>query len=46
MAKTEEELKKIKEELIALNEKLADLSDEELEKVTGGVQRIDRRPSW
>lgn len=45
MAKTEEELKKIKEELIALNEKLADLSDEELEKVTGGVQRVVR-PEW
>ena len=45
MAKTEEELKKIKEELIALNEKLADLSDEELEKVTGGLPRVVR-PGW
>ncbi len=40
MAKTEEELKAIKEELRRMNEILAELSDEELEKVSGGVVRI------
>ena len=39
MAKTQEELKVIKEEVETLNEKLHELTDEELEQVSGG-QRI------
>ena len=34
--KTEEELNALKEEVEALNKKLAELSKEELEQVTGG----------
>ena len=37
MAKTQEELNIIKEEVKALNEKLAELTDEELAQVTGGL---------
>ena len=36
MKKTQEELKQLKEEYEALNDKLKDLSDEELKQVTGG----------
>ena len=35
--KTKEELNIIKEEIETLNEKLAELTEEELEQVTGGV---------
>lgn len=35
--KTKEELKALKEEVEILNEKLAELSDEELKQVTGGI---------
>lgn len=35
--KTKEELDAIKEEYERLNEKLADLTEDELEQVTGGV---------
>ena len=35
--KTKEELKAIKEEVEALRRKLAELSDEELEQVSGGA---------
>lgn len=34
--KTKEELNKLKTEYAAMNEKLAELSDDELEQVTGG----------
>ena len=34
--KTPEELKELKEEVETLNKKLAELTDEELEQVTGG----------
>ena len=34
--KTTEELKELKEEVETLNKKLAELTDEELEQVTGG----------
>ena len=34
--KTKEELNKLKEEVEAVNEKLHELTDEELEQVTGG----------
>ena len=37
MSKTKEELNKIKEEVEAVNEKLAELTDEELAQVNGGV---------
>ena len=36
MSKTKEKLNKIKEEVEAVNEKLQELSKEELEKVNGG----------
>ena len=35
--KTKEELNKIKEEVETVNEKLQELTDEELEQVNGGV---------
>ena len=35
--KTKEELNALKEEVESLNKKLAELSEEELEQVTGGV---------
>ena len=38
MAKTQEELNIIKEEVEILNNKLAELTDEELEQVTGGAK--------
>ena len=38
--KTEEELNEIKEELEALNKKLAELTDEELAQVTGGLAAV------
>ena len=37
MAKTQEELNVIKEEVEALNKKLIELTDEELEQVVGGA---------
>ena len=37
MAKTKEELKKIKEECEALNNKLKELTEDELKEVTGGA---------
>ena len=37
MAKTKEELNKLKEEVEAVNEKLQELTEEELEQVTGGA---------
>ena len=37
MAKTKEELNKIKEEVESVNEKLKELTPEELEQVTGGA---------
>ena len=37
MSKTKEELNKLKEEVEAVNEKLHELTDEELEQVTGGI---------
>ena len=54
--KSKEELNALKEEVEALNKKLAELTDEELEQVSGGVSSVapghpselnggDRRPS-
>ena len=40
MSKTKEELNKLKEEVEAVNEKLQELTDEELEQVTGGNVQI------
>ena len=37
MSKSKEELNKLKEEVEAVNEKLHELTDEELEQVTGGI---------
>ncbi len=39
MAKTEKELQELKEEVQALEAKLAELSEEELEEVSGGRLR-------
>ena len=36
MAKTQEELNALKEEVVTLNEKLKELTEEELAQVTGG----------
>ena len=38
MAKTQEELNNLKKEIEALNKKLVELSDEELEQVNGGAK--------
>ena len=38
MSKTKEELNKIKEEVESISEKLKELTPEELEQVTGGVE--------
>ena len=37
MAKTQEELNKLKDEFEVLNKKLAELTDEELKQVSGGL---------
>ena len=39
--KTKEELNALKEEVEAVNKKLHELTDEELEKVAGGVRFFD-----
>ena len=39
MSKTKEELNKIKEDVEAVNEKLAELTPEEIAQVNGGVAR-------
>ena len=41
MAKTQEELNELKEEVETLNKKLAELTDEELEQVNGGRMLIN-----
>ena len=41
MSKTKEELNKLKEEVEAVNEKLAELTPEEIAQVNGGVQHVD-----
>ena len=40
--KTKEELNALKEEVETLNKKLAELTDEELEQVTGGLAKKAR----
>ena len=40
MAKTQKELNTMKEEVETLSRKLAELTDEELEQVTGGVMPV------
>ena len=45
MAKTKEELNELKKEVEAVNEKLNELTPEELEKVNGGVD-TDPLGSW
>ena len=39
MSKSKEELNKLKEEVEAVNEKLAELTPEEIAQITGGVER-------
>ena len=39
MSKTKEELNKLKEEVEAVNEKLQELTPEEIAQVNGGVER-------
>ena len=39
--KTQEQLNVLKEEVETLNNKLAELTDEELEQVTGGSKKVD-----
>lgn len=41
MAKTEKELQELKEEVQALDAKLSELSEEELEEVAGGCPPLD-----
>ena len=38
MAKTKEELKELKQEVETLNRKLHELTDEELEQISGGLK--------
>ena len=45
MAKTQEELNSLKEEVETLNNKLKELTDEELKQVTGGIERPVLEPS-
>ena len=40
MSKSKEELNKLKEEVKAVNEKLSELTPEELEQVNGGARRL------
>ena len=42
--KTKEELNALKEEVETLNEKLKELTDEELEQVNGGVPKLIPSP--
>ena len=44
MAKTQEELNALKEEVETLNKKLVELTDEELEQVTGGIPKLIPSP--
>ena len=41
MSKTKEELNALKEEVEAVNEKLAELTPEEIAQVNGGAQHVD-----
>ena len=43
--KTKEELNEIKEEVETLNEKLHELTDEELAQVSGGYMKVQVEPS-
>ena len=44
--KTKEELIALKEEVEKLNKKLAELSEEELEQVSGGYMKVQVEPSF
>ena len=44
MSKTQEELNALKEEVEAVNEKLAELTEEELAQVSGGVLPVPSEP--
>ena len=43
MSKSKEELNKLKEEVEAVNEKLQELTEEELEQVNGGAKEALRK---
>ena len=40
MSKSKEELNKLKEEVEAVNEKLSELTEEEIVQVTGGMREV------
>ena len=44
--KTKEELNALKEEVETLNKKLCELTDEELEQVSGGYMKVQVEPSF
>ena len=44
--KTKEELNELKEEVETVNEKLHELTDEELEQVSGGYMKVQVEPSF
>ena len=44
--KTQEELNEIKEEVETLNEKLHELTDEELAQVSGGYKKVPVEPAF
>ena len=46
MSKTKEELNALKEEVETVNEKLHELTEEELEKVTGGARATSSRDGF
>ena len=46
MAKTQEELNAIKEEVVTLNEKLRELTEEELKKLSGGGNASFNVEDW
>ena len=48
MAKTKEELNAIKKEVEAVNEKLRELTDDELAQVTGGIDKefLAKKSQW
>ena len=44
--KTKEELNALKEEVEALNKKLAELTEEELAQVSGGYKKVPVEPAF
>ena len=48
MSKTKEELNKLKEDVEAVNEKLSELTEDELAQVTGGIDKefLAKKSQW